>query len=76
MNHLVKIIKDEDKFKIDNPKWCLVVFAAGSPMALCSGQVFGEGEGDAVYKEKWIKQGGITCPKCLTQIMFFKSIKL
>lgn len=28
------------------------------------------------YQEKILQKGGITCPKCLAAVMFYKSIKI
>ena len=77
MSHnLVKILFDEDGEKIDEPVWHLVVSVSGSPATLCTGEVFGEGEGNAVYEEKQVNRGGITCKKCLEQLRDLKSVKL
>lgn len=77
MNHLVRILIDDSGDKAPKPgDWHLVVNEAGSDMALCSGEVFGEGEGTAVFKEKQVKRGGVTCPDCLRRIRFFKQVRL
>lgn len=72
---LVKIITDED----GNPRaldWHLVIDSGGSPQALCSGEVFGEGEGAATYEIKHRKRGGITCEECLKRIAEIKAVRL
>lgn len=75
MNHLVKITYDEDGSKKENPKWCLVMNNTDGPRTLCTGEVFGYGEGSAVYTEKK-EERGITCPECISLIKYFKSVKL
>lgn len=78
MHSLVKITRDDDGIKIEksDQKWCLIVNSAGSPMTLCSGEVFGVGEGSAEFKQKEVAKGGITCELCKERIRFYKSIKL
>lgn len=70
---LVKIISDDDGTIIDNPKWCFAVPAnfSDGERALCSGQVFGEGEGAAVFKRK--DKGKVTCPNCIRWIKMIGS---
>lgn len=75
-NHLVKIIVNEDGDKQDDPKWHLVHNFGDSCRTVCSGEVFGEGEGSAVYKEKFNEKGGVTCSSCLEIIKWYKSVKL
>lgn len=65
---LVKIISDEDGTKIDNPKWCVVNPFGDSERALCTGQTFGYGEGNADYQ---IKEGKTTCPQCIKMLKYF-----
>ncbi len=85
MNHLVQItardyLESEQPPDVIIPEeervWCLVVFKSGSPMTLCTGEVFGLGEGNAEYIEKEVKRGGITCPECLKFIREIKAVKL
>lgn len=75
MNYLVKITHDEDGYKIDNPQWCYVFNLGDAPRALCSGQVFGFGEGSAKFRVKTVERG-ITCPECRNIIKHFKDVKL
>jgi hypothetical protein len=75
MNNLVKIITDEDGSPVE-PLWHLASFGGGSPVVLCDGQVFGYGEGDAVFEEKTMRRGGITCPCCIDHIKLMKAVKL
>ncbi|PHR57915.1 MAG: hypothetical protein COA43_11090 [Robiginitomaculum sp.] len=72
-NSLVKIIADEDGEVIENPKWHLAWNYAGSPAAFCTGEVFGYGEGNAVFEQK---NGRITCPLCLDMVRSIKAVKL
>jgi hypothetical protein len=73
---LVKILYNDDGEKQNSPKWHLVTRYSDSPRAVCTGEVFGMGESRAVYKDKYSEKGGITCPKCLEIIKWYKSIKL
>jgi hypothetical protein len=73
---LVKILFNDDGEKQFSPKWHLVAQFGDSPRTVCTGEVFGVGEGSAVYKDKVVEKGGITCPECKKIIWWFKSIKL
>jgi len=80
-NHLVKFITSEDEPEVELPKefrvWCLVDPTAwDAPRNLCEGQVFGYGESEIQFEEKHTKRGGVTCPKCLQQIVAMKAVKL
>jgi hypothetical protein len=75
-HNVVKIIYDEDGAKRDSPKWHLVVSHGDAPRTACTGEVFGEGEGAAIYKKKTVTKGGVTCPHCLQIIKWYKSITL
>lgn len=72
---LVKIIKDESGDHRE-PDWHLVVDYCDSPQTFCSGEVFGEGEGSAIYETKRRKRGGITSDLCLQRIAEIKAVKL
>lgn len=71
MNHLVKILVNDDGDH-ECREWCLVDSTGDCERTACLGEVFGYGEGDAVYKEKYVKRGGVTCPQCLSVIRFYK----
>ena len=73
---LVKILFNDDGDKQDSPKWHLVQSHGDSPRTVCSGEVFGAGEGSAVFEEKISNKGGITCQYCLSIIKWYKAIKL
>jgi len=75
-NHLVKIIIDDDGEPKDDPPWCLIVDNAGGDVTCCEGEYFGLGESLCVYELKTTKRGGITCPQCLQNIKFYKTVKL
>lgn len=75
MNHLVKILVNDDGQKDENPKWHLVSHFGDAHRTVCTGEVFGYGEGSAVFKEK-ISERGITCESCREIIEWFKKIKL
>jgi hypothetical protein len=78
VNFLVMITKTEDGDIVPEGerKWCVLIDAAGSHMTLCSGEVFGLGEGAAEAQEKQVVRGGITCPICLRIVCDIKSIRL
>jgi hypothetical protein len=71
---LVKILVSDDGEKQDAPKWHLVQNFGDSPRTVCPGEVFGMGEGSAVFKEK--NTGKITCHQCIEIVKWFKDIKL
>ena len=73
---LVKLLTDDDGYKIDKPKWHYVVTLTGDPATLCSGEFFGIGQSSCTYKEKTVERGGITCERCLKIIKEIKDIKL
>lgn len=73
---VVKIIRDEDGEKIDDPKWHYVHTTGHTSTTLCGGQVFGDGEGTAVYKTKTLRKGSITCRECINIIKEIKTIPL
>lgn len=75
-HQLVRIIIDEDGEETHNDNWHLVDVSDAAPRTLCSGEVFGYGEGNAVYTTKSVARGGITCPKCLGKLKEYKAIKL
>jgi hypothetical protein len=76
MSHnLVKILTNEDGDQ-ELGYWHYPVSFDWSNRCLCSGQVFGEGEGSATFETKIVQRGGITCPKCLSIIKSFKKVKL
>lgn len=70
---IVKILIDEDGYKIHSPKWCMVMDIAGGETALCDGQYFGEGESSVIYK---VKKGKITCSGCIGIIKRIKNVRL
>lgn len=69
---VIKITRDEDGKK-ENRQWCGIQFTGDSPRTICRGEVFGEGEGRAEYKEK---EGKITCHRCIEVVKYYKSIIL
>ena len=75
MNNLVKIIKDEDGLLVEFPKWHIINPYGDAHRVLCSGEVFGEGEGRAIYKTKKAERG-ITCSDCINFLKYFKKCKL
>jgi len=72
MTKVVKIIKI-CKEKTNDKYWHYINDVGGADGALCTGQVFRDGDIDAEYKEK---HGKITCPDCIEKIKEFKAIKL
>jgi hypothetical protein len=73
---VVKIIVDNDGAKKKGAKWCLSVISCGDPQTLCTGEYYGDGGSSCEYKLKKVERGGITCHECLSEIMWYKSIKL
>ncbi len=73
---LVKIEINEDGNKVFDPKWHYIQDWGDVEGTLCSGEVFGYGEGHAKYKTKEVVKGGITCRNCLAIIMEIKAVKL
>lgn len=71
---LVKILVSDDGEKQPSPKWHLTDIFGDSDRALCTGEVYGYGEGSAIFQEK--TKGKITCTKCIEIVKFYKSIKL
>lgn len=78
MHTVIMMTKNEDEeiIPVQDRKWCLMVSQCGSFMPLCTGEVSGGGEGVAEADSKQVERGGITCPKCLEQIQWFKAIRL
>lgn len=76
MNHLVKLLTDDDGAKYPNKKWHYVVRWDGSSRTLCTGECFGIGEGRATFDTKDVEKGGITCEECMEIIKEMKAIKL
>ncbi len=70
---VVKILFNDDGDKEEQPKWHYIEMPDGAERTLCSGEVFGEGEGRAIYKKK---RGKITCPSCIQLIKKYKAVKL
>lgn len=78
MHTVVKFTVDPmgDPTPKEDQVWHLMREYDGAPRAFCSGEVYGEGESRAEYKEKDVKVGGISCPKCMEMIKGIKSIRL
>lgn len=74
-HNLVKLITDEDGEKM-HPVWHFPFNTGDGNRVLCSGQVFGEGEGLATFETKIVQRGGITCQQCLNIIKSFKKVRL
>jgi hypothetical protein len=77
VNNLVRITVNDDGDDVFKPKWCIFGLVYNdAARTLCTGEVFGYGEGEAVYTTKEVVRGGITCPNCITIIKTIKSVKL
>lgn len=78
MNWLVMITKTDDGEIVPKSerKWCATTAPDGSERTLCTGEVFGEGEGAARAETKQVTRGGITCKVCLETIKEIKAIRL
>lgn len=73
---VVKMTIDDSGEKHPSNKWHLVISASGSRVTLCTGESFGEGEGNASGVQKFVRKGNITCKKCLSFIYMIKMIEL
>lgn len=69
---VVKIIVDDDRVRVKNPKWHYVT-SYDADRTLCCGEAFGLGESRCVYQRK---RGKITCPDCIRIIKELKAVKL
>lgn len=76
MAHDLVLLKTNEDGEPQQPFWHFVNEQGGSPSLLCTGEVFGQGEGSATFIEKTVIKAGITCPECLDHIMTIKKIKL
>lgn len=73
---IVKIIIDDSGEKVKYPKWHLSTNVWDAERTLCSGEVFGEGESSAIYKEQIVTDlKKMTCPNCREILKYFKAIK-
>lgn len=69
---MVKFKIYSDGTKVDKPVWCAIVDSPQALHALCTGEIFGEGE-DAVYE---LKEGDtITCTNCMSLLKELKKYK-
>lgn len=77
-HELVKITQDEYGCPVleKDQVWHLGWEAGGSPACFCDAQVYGRGEGDALFEIKFVLRGGITCKKCLEEIKAVKKVRL
>lgn len=77
MNEVVRLTINEDGDETGDDLWHLVdPCSMDSPRTLCTGEVFGIGEGNARGTVKIVKRGGVTCPHCMQKILEYKRIKL
>ena len=78
LNKLVKVILNDDgDIPMFPDDWHLVDVANFQGDAvLCTGEYFGDGEGEVVYETKEVIRGGITCKKCLESLKLYKAVKL
>lgn len=81
MNHLAKQLVDDDGEHVppDQQCWHSVSVVNSDEAVLCTGEFIRapchSGNG-ALYKEKFVKRGGISCRKCLRIIRQIKLIRL
>lgn len=79
MNHLVKMLIDDDKEVIpeEDQCWCLVSPnpVTDAPRTLCKQEAL-DTDTHAVWLSKSVKRGGITCQKCLRIVRAFKAVRL
>ncbi len=70
--NVVMLITDEDGVVYDESPWHSIMCQDGCYRTLCSGECFGYGESGVKHQ---IKNGKITCKKCITFIKEIKKIK-
>lgn len=75
MNHLVKVLVDDDGNKIDMPKWCTVFDFGDTTRVFCDGQAL-DGSSAVKYETKFVSKGGITCERCILAIKQVKKVRL
>lgn len=76
-NKYVKITIDDDNDPVLFPKWCIVFSENGCGRTLCTKEVYGYGEGNAVGEEKTLKRFPKDgCKKCLAKIKEIKAVRL
>lgn len=78
MPNLVKILRDDDGFVVDDP-----VFHLSDPFpqgvwgrVFCTEEVFGIGESCVVYELRETKRGGIECDECRRKLRAYKAVRL
>jgi hypothetical protein len=76
MEKVVKIIIDDDGYPTDDKHWHYVVNWDATNRSLCKMEAYGFGDSGAVFKEKRMRAGSITCDRCLAIIKEFKRLKL
>lgn len=72
---MLTVTEDGEEISIEKRKWCLSVNHGSNWEIACCNQIL-DTEVDAKWEKKSVQRGGITCPKCLEIIKFYKSIKL
>lgn len=72
----VKLLIDEDGDADERNTWHLSVYFSGSPTLFCTGEVYGQGEGNAEGVERTRVRGGVTCEDCLNRIREIKAVRI
>lgn len=77
MQTIVKQLSNDDGDPIEKEKqtWHAIHVISGDRAMICTGEFIDLGAGDGTYE---IKQStrGIKCKSCISQIKYYKSIKL
>ncbi|WP_390240996.1 hypothetical protein [Vibrio sp. R78045] len=77
-NFLIKMTIDDDGEAIDveDQKWCLSSPASNDAgRVLCTHAVL-DIDTNAIWEDKTVVRGGITCEKCIAIVRAFKAVKL
>lgn len=76
MNSLVKFSIDDDGEETDSFWHLIDPINSEGAAKLCTREFFGYGESIAVYEQKDVIRGGVTCPLCISDIKTMKAIRL
>lgn len=78
MHTLIKIIRDDDGFLVENRQWHLVDPAHDvmGDMVFCTGEFFGGSESAVEFKTKIVDSGGIQCERCKNRLKVYRDVCL
>lgn len=80
MNTIVKILVNEDGDIDESGHWHLSSEVGDSNAILCTSEVYNEegeigAEGSAYGRTKHRERGGVTCPRCMEEILRIKGYR-